>query len=164
MLDYHWHVYFRDYHREHRKAPNKYNVQHIIYQATRANLGRPCVGMDLLIYEEDIPCTGFCQVHVRFTGYDLAYTPEQITTMEVKAAAIEANRIKREGIKENLAPIVVVQEASSSGTSEIPRWRRREPQTWSFPSNMDPDARRALLSDKRITQQITEADRKPHSA
>jgi hypothetical protein len=47
----------------------------------------------------------------------------------------------------------VVQEASSSGTSEIPRWRRRqlEPQTWSFPSNMDPDARRALLKDKRIS-------------
>ena len=31
MLDYHWHVYFRDYHREHKKPPNKYNVEHITY-------------------------------------------------------------------------------------------------------------------------------------
>ena len=109
--------------------------------------------MDLLIYEETIPRTGFCHVHVRLTGFDLEYTPEQVTTFLAQAAAIEAAYNRRNSIKENLAPIVVVQEASSSGTSETPRWRRREPQTWSFPSNMDPDACRALLSDKRITQQ-----------
>jgi hypothetical protein len=110
--------------------------------------------MELLIYEETIPRTGFCAVHVRLTGFDLEYTPEQVTTFVAQAAAIEAAYTRRNAIKENLAPVVVVQEASSSGTSEIPRWRRRqlEPQTWSFPSNMDPDARRALLSDKRITK------------
>ena len=102
--------------------------------------------MDLLIYEEDIPCTGFCQVHVRFTGYDLAYTPEQITTLVVKAAAVEATYNARFSIKENLAP------ADEASTSETPR-RCRRPQAWQEPADMDPDARCALLSDKRITQQ-----------
>jgi hypothetical protein len=108
--------------------------------------------MDLLIYEETIPRTGFCHVHVRLTGFDLEYTPAQVTTFLAQANAIVRTYQRRNSIKENLAP-VVVQEASSSGTSEIPRWRRRqlEPQTWSFPSNMDPDARRALLKDKRIS-------------
>ncbi len=60
MLDYHWHVYCQDYAKEHKQAPNKWDKTYLTYSCERANLGRPCVGMDLLIYEEDISCTGFC--------------------------------------------------------------------------------------------------------
>ena len=123
-----------------------YNETYVIYQANRANLGRPCIDMHLLIYEEDIPATGFCRVHVRFTGFDLEFTPEQITTLTVKAAALEAAHNARYSIKENLAP------ADEASTSETPQ-RCRRPQAWREPADMDPDARRALLSDKRITQQ-----------
>jgi hypothetical protein len=123
-----------------------YNETYVIYQCNRANLGRPCIDVHLLIMEEDVPCTGFGRVYVRFIGFDLEFTPEQITTLTVKAAALEAAHNARWNFKENLAP------ADEASTSETPR-RRRKPQAWREPANMDPDARRALLSDKRITEQ-----------
>ena len=120
-----------------------YNEKYVIYQCNRANLGRPCIDMHLLIYEESIPSTGYCRVHVRLNGYDLQFTEEQITTLTVKAAAVEAAYLTRFRNKENLPG------ADEPSTSATPRRR----QAWREPADMDPDARRALLSDKRITQQ-----------
>jgi len=104
--------------------------------------------MDLLIYEEDIPATGFVQVFVKLTGYDLEFTPEQTDALVTKAAALEASYQARFSRKENVAPAATTTEATTS------TGRRRR--TWREPANMDPDARRRLLSDKRITRQHLE--------
>jgi len=148
-LDQSWIDFYQHYTQIHKRPPSQWNETYITYQCERANLGRPCVGVDLLIYEEDIPATGFCQIHVRIKGYDLEFTPEQITTLVVKAAALEASYNARFSIKENLAPT----DATPDSTPSTSTGRRRRPLPWREPANMDPDARRRLLSDKRITQE-----------
>ena len=68
----------------------------------------------------------------------------------MKAAAIQGIYNERHGIKENLAP---ADEASTSTPHRLIQSAPQRPQAWREPANMDPDARRALLSDKRISKQ-----------
>jgi len=121
----------------------------------RANIGRPGVDVTFYVQQETFYRTGFCQVSVRLTGYELDITEEQTVDWLLEQCTDRKWKLARHAAKVakmSTAKVATAVVQMTQVPRQFPVTTRRDfvPATPSR-RDFDPDARHSILADPHIS-------------
>jgi len=115
----------------------------------RANIGRPGVDVSLYVLQETFYRTGFCQVSVRLTGYELDITEEETVDWLLEQCTDRKWKLARHAAKVAKMTQVPRQLPVTTRQEFVPATPSRR--------DFDPDARHSILADPHISSADKEA-------